>query len=123
MTTDGWNLERLDGPSSPIYRRGEKFVVLTIEGGYGVQEVKLAAGDMVLYPATSLHNVTPVTRGERVGCFFWVQSMVRDLAARSVLFDLDQAVQAHAAEHGLGHPLTVQLTGVYHNMIRLWSDT
>lgn len=96
---------------------------LIIDGAFGVQEVKLAAGDMVLYPGTSLHRVAPVTRGARIASFFWVQSMVRDGAARSVLFDLDQAVQAHAQSHGLDHPLTVQLTGVYHNMIRLWADT
>jgi PKHD-type hydroxylase len=95
---------------------------LTIEGPYGAQEVKLEAGDMVLYPASSLHRVTPVTRGARIASFFWVQSMVRDASARSVLFDLDQAVQAHAAQHGMDHPLTLQLTGVYHNLVRLWAD-
>ncbi|HTI67133.1 MAG TPA: Fe2+-dependent dioxygenase [Caulobacteraceae bacterium] len=96
---------------------------LTIDGAFGAQDVKLAAGDLVLYPGTSLHRVAPVTRGQRIASFFWVQSMVRDAAARAVLFDLDQAVQAHAGSHGLDHPLTVQLTGVYHNMIRLWADT
>jgi PKHD-type hydroxylase len=96
---------------------------LAIDGAFGVQEVKLAAGDMVLYPGTSLHRVNPVTRGARIASFFWVQSMVRSETARSVLFDLDQAVQAHAQSHGLDHPLTVQLTGVYHNMVRLWADT
>lgn len=101
------------------YEGGE----LTIESAFGAQEIKLAAGDLVLYPATSLHRVNPVTRGARIASFFWVQSMVRDPTARAVLFDLDQAVQAHAAAHGLDHPLTVQLTGVYHNMVRLWADT
>jgi PKHD-type hydroxylase len=96
---------------------------LTIDSAFGAQEVKLAAGDLVLYPGTSLHKVNAVTRGVRVASFFWVQSMVRDEAARTVLFDLDQAVQSHARSHGLDHPLTVQLTGVYHNMIRLWADT
>ena len=96
---------------------------LVIDGAFGVQEVKLAAGDMVLYPGTSLHQVAPVTRGVRVASFFWVQSMVRSDSARTVLFDLDQAVQAHAQSHGQDHPLTVQLTGVYHNIIRLWADT
>ena len=96
---------------------------LVVEGPFGAQEVKLAAGDMVLYPGTSLHEVRPVTRGERIAAFFWVQSMVRDASARAVLFDLDQAVQSHAAEHGLGHRRTVELTGVYHNMVRLWADT
>jgi PKHD-type hydroxylase len=96
---------------------------LVIDGPFGTQEVKLGAGDLVLYPGTSLHQVAPVTRGERLASFFWVQSMVRDAAARSVLFDLDQAAQAHALAHGQDHPLTVQLTGVYHNMVRLWADT
>lgn len=95
---------------------------LLIETAFGAQEVKLAAGDMVLYPGTSLHQVTPVTRGERVSAFLWVQSMVRDETERSLLFDLDQSIQAHAAEHGQGHPLTVRLTGVYHNLIRRFAD-
>jgi PKHD-type hydroxylase len=101
------------------YEGGE----LTIDGSFGAQEVKLAAGDMVLYPGTSLHKVNPVPRGERIAAFFWVQSMVRSEAARTVLFDLDQAVQGHAHAHGLDDALTVQLTGVYHNMVRLWADT
>lgn len=96
---------------------------LVIESAFGAQEVKLAAGDMVLYPGASLHQVTPVTRGERLASFFWVQSMVRDDGHRAALFDLDQAVQAHAAEHGQGHPLTVRLTGIYHNLLRLSADT
>ena len=96
---------------------------LVVEGAFGAQEVKLAAGDMVLYPGSSLHHVTPVTRGTRTSSFFWVQSMVRDDAERSMLFDLDQAIQAHAAEHGVGHPMTVRLSGVYHNLIRRFADT
>ena len=96
---------------------------LVIEGAFGAQEVKLDAGDLVLYPGSSLHHVTPVSAGARVSAFFWVQSMVRADADRTVLFDLDQAIQAHAAEHGQGHPLTVALTGVYHNLIRRFADT
>lgn len=96
---------------------------LAIEGPFGAQEVKLDAGDLVLYSASSLHRVLPVTRGARIASFFWVQSMVRDERARSVLFDLDQAVQSHAAEHGHDHRRTIELTGVYHNLIRLWTDT
>lgn len=96
---------------------------LVIEGAFGVQEVKLAAGDAILYPGTSLHQVTPVTRGARVASFFWIQSMVRGDADRALLFDLDQAIQSHAAEHGQGHPTTVRLTGVYHNLIRRFADT
>jgi PKHD-type hydroxylase len=96
---------------------------LVIETAFGAQEVKLAAGDLVLYPGTSLHQVTPITRGERVSAFFWIQSMVRDETERTLLFDLDQAVQAHASEHGQGHPLTVRLTGLYHNLVRRFADT
>ena len=81
------------------------------------------AGDMVLYPASSLHRVTPVTRGTRIASFFWVQSMIRDDGARAVLFDLDQAIQAHARAHGIDHALTLQLTNVYHNLTRLHADT
>ena len=96
---------------------------LVIEGAFGVQEVKLEAGDMVLYPGSSLHQVTPVTRGARTSAFFWVQSMVRGDSDRAMLFDLDQAIQDHAREHGVGHERTVRLTGVYHNLIRRLADT
>ncbi len=96
---------------------------LVIEAAFGVQEVKLEAGGLVLYPASSLHRVNPITRGERVASFFWVQSMVRDDADRAALFDLDQAIQDHATEHGLAHPRTLRLTGVYHNLVRRCADT
>jgi len=96
---------------------------LVVEGAFGVQEVKLNAGDLVLYPGSSLHHVTPVTRGARTSAFFWIQSMVRSDADRAILFDLDQSIQSHAAQHGQGDPLTVQLTGVYHNLIRRFADT
>jgi PKHD-type hydroxylase len=96
---------------------------LVIEGAFGAQEVKLNAGDLVLYPGSSLHHVTPVTRGTRTSAFFWVQSMVRSDTDRTVLFDLDQAIRDHAAEHGVGHPLTIRLTGVYHNLIRRLAET
>lgn len=92
---------------------------LVIEDAPGV---KLAAGDLLLYPATTLHRVEPVTRGARVACFFWVQSMVRDGAARTILFDLDQAIQAVATERGQGDAAVVRLTGVYHNLLRRWAD-
>jgi len=95
---------------------------LVIEGTYGSQAVKLAAGDLVLYPASSLHLVTPVTRGARVASFFWLQSMVRDAHARSLIFDLDAAIQALAERLGRNAPETVKLTGVYHNLIRYWAD-
>ena len=95
---------------------------LTVEDTYGVQRVKLAAGDLVLYPSTSLHHVTPVTRGARVSSFFWIQSMVRDDGARTLLFDLDTAIQ-RIAQDVPGHPAGVQLTGVYHNLVRRWADS
>ncbi|MBP6481855.1 MAG: Fe2+-dependent dioxygenase [Xanthomonadales bacterium] len=96
---------------------------LVIEGEYGAQEVKLPAGDLVLYPAGSLHQVTPVTRGARVAAFFWIQSMVRDDGQRAQLYDLDQSVQSLAATLGIEHPDVVRLSGLYHNLIRRWADT
>ncbi len=95
---------------------------LVIEDQFGPQSVKLPAGHMVVYPASSLHRVAPVTRGVRVASFFWLQSMVRDDGARRILFDLDQGVQAVAAAQGQGDPATVRLTGVYHNLLRRWAD-
>jgi PKHD-type hydroxylase len=91
---------------------------LSIEGGSGLQRVKLPAGDMVLYPATSLHRVESITRGERLASFFWIQSMVRDDGERTTLFDLDQAIQRLAPEH----PAAIALTGIYHNLLRRWAD-
>ncbi len=96
---------------------------LVVEGYYGAQEVKLPAGDLVLYPSTSLHKVEPVTRGERVASFFWLQSMIRDDQHRSLLFDLDQTIQELGAEVGADHSAAVRLTGIYHNLIRAWADT
>jgi PKHD-type hydroxylase len=95
---------------------------LVIEDTYGSHDVKLSAGDLVLYPASSLHLVTPVTRGARVASFFWMQSMVRDTHARSMIFDLDQAIQDLAGRIGRDDPDTVKLTGVYHNLIRHWAE-
>ena len=94
---------------------------LSVEDTYGVHSVKLPAGHMVLYPATSLHHVRPVTRGARVASFFWIQSMVRDDGERALLFDLDSAIQGLNREAPV-HPLAVQLTGVYHNLLRRWAD-
>jgi|SRR6476646_1343928 len=95
---------------------------LLIEERHGVQSVKLPAGHMILYPSSSLHRVEPVTRGERLASFFWVQSMVRDDGARRILFDLDNATRAVAAAQGAGDLTTVELTGVYHNLLRRWAD-
>lgn len=94
---------------------------LCVEDAYGVKSVKLPAGHMVLYPATSLHHVTPVTRGARVCSFFWIQSMIRDDGHRSLLFDLDLAIQRLSRDHP-EHPSAVQLTGVYHNLLRQWAE-
>jgi PKHD-type hydroxylase len=94
---------------------------LVIEDNYGMQRVKLAAGSMILYPASSLHHVTPVTRGERLASFFWIQSMVRDDGQRTLLFDLDSAIQRLAAE-APEHASVIQLTGVYHNLVRRWAE-
>jgi PKHD-type hydroxylase len=94
---------------------------LIVEDNYGVQSVKLPAGHMVLYPATSLHHVRPVTRGARISSFFWIQSMVRDDAKRTLLFDLDMAIQSIGRDVP-NHPASVQLTGVYHNLVRQWAE-
>jgi PKHD-type hydroxylase len=94
---------------------------LVVEDSYGVHGVKLPAGHLVLYPATSLHHVRPITRGVRLASFFWIQSMVRDDGARTLLFDLDTAVQ-RLARDAPDHPSAVQLTGVYHNLLRRWAE-
>jgi len=99
------------------YDGGELFV----EDTYGVHSVKLPAGHMVLYPSTSLHNVRPVTRGFRLASFFWIQSMVRDDGERTLLFDLDTAIQ-RISQEAPDHPASVQLTGVYHNLLRRWAE-
>jgi PKHD-type hydroxylase len=106
----------LDDPET--YDGGE----LLIEDVYGLQSVKLAAGDMILYPATSLHRVTPVTRGARTASFFWIQSHVRDDAARAILFDMDLSLQRLRGEVGDDHPSLISLTGCYHNLLRRWAD-
>jgi PKHD-type hydroxylase len=95
---------------------------LLIEGHSGAQSVKLPAGHMILYPSSSLHRVEPVTRGERVASFFWIQSMVRDDGARRILFDLDNATRSVAGKQGAGDRTTVELTGIYHNLLRRWAD-
>ncbi len=95
---------------------------LIVEDYYGSHEVKLPAGDLVLYPASSLHIVAPVTRGVRVASFFWIQSVIRDGHARSQIFDLDSAIQGLVERLGIDDPCTVKLTGVYHNLIRHWAE-
>jgi len=100
------------------YEGGE----LVIEDTYGQQCVKLPAGHMVLYPATSVHHVTPVARGARVSSFFWIQSMVRDDGQRALLFDLDRNLQQASGALGADHASVIGLTGVYHNLLRRWAD-
>jgi len=94
---------------------------LVIEDTYGVHSVKLPAGHLVLYPSSSLHHVRPVTRGARVASFFWIQSMVRDDGERTLLFDLDSAIQ-QLTQTSVDHPAAVPLTGVYHNLLRRWAE-
>jgi PKHD-type hydroxylase len=99
------------------YEGGE----LVVEDTYGVHRVKLPAGDMVVYPSSSLHSVTAVTSGARIASFFWIQSMIRDDSRRTVLFDLDVAIQQLSRDVP-AHSSTVQLTGVYHNLLRQWAE-
>lgn len=94
---------------------------LVIEDNYGSHSVKLAAGDMIVYPATSLHHVTPVTRGQRVASFFWTQSMIASDEKRTMLFDMDRAITSIRAQYGETDE-SVLLTGVYHNLLRQWAD-
>ncbi|KQW73512.1 PKHD-type hydroxylase [Phenylobacterium sp. Root77] len=95
---------------------------LLVEDTYGVHEVKLPAGDLILYPASSLHQVTPVTRGARTSSFFWIQSMIRDDARRALLFQMDIAIQQLSLKVGAGAPELVSLTGTYHNLLRMWAE-
>ncbi len=94
---------------------------LIVEDTYGSKAVKLPAGHMILYPSTSLHQVTPVTRGTRLCSFFWLQSMVRQDSRRALLFEMDVAIQRFGAENAI-HPSVVSLTGVYHNLLREWAE-
>jgi PKHD-type hydroxylase len=105
----------LSGPEE--YDGGE----LLVEDTYGVHSVKLPAGHLILYPSTSVHNVRPVTRGARISSFFWIQSMVRLDADRTLLFDLDNAIQRLNLD-APEHPAAVQLTAVYHNLLRRWAE-
>lgn len=107
----------LSGPDE--YDGGE----LEIETAADLQSVKLAAGDMVLYPSGALHRVLPVTRGARIASFFWVQSMIRDAGERALLYELDQAIQQATIAMGGQSPTVQQLAAVYHNLLRRWADT
>ena len=105
----------ISGPEE--YDGGE----LVVEDTYGQHSVKLPAGDMIVYPATSLHNVTPITRGSRIASFFWTQSMIRDESKRSLLFDMDMAIIKLNRDHP-EHASVVELTSVYHNLLRQWAE-
>ena len=94
---------------------------LVIEDTYGSHAVKLPAGDMIVYPAASLHHVTPITRGSRIASFFWAQSMIRDESKRSLLFDMDMAIIKLSRDHP-EHTSVVELTSVYHNLLRQWAE-
>lgn len=100
------------------YEGGE----LVVHDTYGEHEVKLPAGDAIVYPSSSLHRVTPVTSGVRLGAFFWIQSLVREDAARQMLFDLDASIQALTAS-GADQAAVLRLTGIYHNLLRRWAET
>ena len=104
--------------SPEAYDGGE----LIVEGQFGEQSIKLPAGHGVLYPSSSLHRVAAVTRGTRVASFFWIQSMVRDDGARRTLFDLDRAVQRLGGQLGQDDRSVIELTGIYHNLLRRWTD-
>lgn len=105
--------------SDPLdYEGGE----LVVEDTYGTHKVKLPAGHMILYPSSSLHYVKPVTKGARVASFFWIESMVRDDASRTLLFDLDSSIRG-VSQDIPGHEALVQLTGIYHNLLRRWANT
>jgi PKHD-type hydroxylase len=94
---------------------------LVVEDNYGSHTVKLPAGDMIVYPATSLHYVTPITRGSRIASFFWTRSMIRDESKRSLLFDMDMAIIKLSRDHP-DHVSGVELTSVYHNLLRQWAE-
>lgn len=106
----------LAGPDE--YDGGE----LNVDDTYGVHSVKLPAGDMILYPSSSLHRVEPVTRGARVASFFWLQSMIRDDGRRTLLFDMDQNIQRLAERVGHRDEGVIGLTGCYHNLLRMWAE-
>ncbi|MGV6871494.1 Fe2+-dependent dioxygenase [Pseudochelatococcus sp. B33] len=96
---------------------------LVVHDTYGVHKVKLPAGHIVVYPATSLHSVTPVTRGSRWASFFWTQSMIRSDERRAMLYDLDDAIQQLRQVHADEHPAVIKLTAHYHNLLRQWAET
>lgn len=121
---DGLGRIRTDLSATLFLSDPEEYVggELVIEDSYGAHEVKLPAGDLILYPATSLHRVEPVTRGTRTASFFWIQSMVRDDGQRTLLLDMDAAIRTLAGRVGDGDEAVISLTGTYHNLLRRWAD-
>lgn len=101
------------------YQGGE----LDIQAQFGSQKIKLSAGDMILYPSSSVHQVTPVTEGNRVSVVLWLQSMIRNHQQRDMLFELDQSIQSLTTQHGHQDDNVMTLTGLYQNLIREWADT
>ena len=95
---------------------------LVVEDTYGTHAVKLPAGDMIVYPGTSLHHVTKVTRGSRIASFFWTESMISDVTRRAMMFDLDMSIIRLNGDHP-EHPSVVSLTSLYHNLLRQWAAT
>jgi PKHD-type hydroxylase len=132
--TYGWHVDEALFPSTPPMRSDLSCTIflnprgaydggeLVIQDTYGEQRIKLPAGDLVVYPGTSLHQVTPVTRGARLASFFWTQSLVRDDAQRSLLYQMDRAIQSLTAKGGSDDEVST-LIGVYHNLLRQWSET
>jgi PKHD-type hydroxylase len=128
------NAIRFGGPSGARYRTDLSCTLflsepadydggeLVIEASHGTQSVKLAAGSLLVYPASTVHRVQPITRGSRWASFFWVQSMVRDDGRRALLYDLDQAIIAARADLADEHRAVIGLTGTYHNLLRMWAE-
>lgn len=121
---DGSGYVRADVSATLFFSEPEDYEggVLTIEDTFGKHGVKLKAGSMVVYPSSSIHEVSPVTSGARVACFMFMQSMVRDAGERRMLFDLDMALLGLRQQHG-ETPDVVRLTGIYHNLLRRWADS
>lgn len=122
LTPDGAGYVRADVSATLFLSQPDSYDggVLSIEDTYATHDIKLNAGSMVIYPSSSIHQVTPVTRGERVACFMFMQSMVRDAGQRRLLFDMDCSLQQLRQQFGEVAPL-VQMTGVYHNLLRRWA--
>lgn len=120
---EGGGFVRADVSATVFLSEPEEYEggVLTIEDTFGSRGIKLKAGSMVVYPSTSVHQVTPVTRGRRIACFMFIQSMVRDAGQRRLLFDMDMALLQLRQTHGESDPV-VRLTGTYHNLLRRWAE-